>query len=232
MADETAEVRSLLMRHRLSIVRDLIGTALVQVLLKSGVLTADQEQQLSAEPSLDVRCELLIELIARDGFEKFKHFCYAIESECSQLISDLINDKLSQVDGNDDDDGGDGDGEGVGETDGYDAANITVVASAAVPAIAASATYEEQNSLCCGFRMRTDEGGTVRAGEGSRTNAHQPMPSINCAVYVVCVGGCLRLSSISRHRPALGTGPSSVTLSCPEAPRVRLAEEWKEIRRN
>ncbi|XP_041766847.1 uncharacterized protein LOC121590851 isoform X3 [Anopheles merus] len=97
MADETGEVRSLLMRHRLSIVRDLIGTSLVQVLLKAGVLTVAQEEQLTGEPSLDARCDQLIELIARDGFEKFKQFCYAIESECSQLISDLINDKLSQA---------------------------------------------------------------------------------------------------------------------------------------
>uniref|UniRef100_A0A182P0C5 CARD domain-containing protein n=1 Tax=Anopheles epiroticus TaxID=199890 RepID=A0A182P0C5_9DIPT len=98
MADETGEVRSLLMRHRLSIVRDLIGTSLLQVLLKASVLTAAQEEQLTGEPSLDARCDQLIELIARDGFEKFKQFCYAIESECSQLISDLINDKLSQTD--------------------------------------------------------------------------------------------------------------------------------------
>uniref|UniRef100_A0A182TBQ8 CARD domain-containing protein n=1 Tax=Anopheles maculatus TaxID=74869 RepID=A0A182TBQ8_9DIPT len=72
-------------------------------MLKAGVLTAAQEEQLTGEASLDARCDQLIELIARDGFEKFKQFCYAIESECSQLISDLINDKLSQVD--DDDDG-------------------------------------------------------------------------------------------------------------------------------
>ncbi|XP_050085112.1 uncharacterized protein LOC126570982 isoform X4 [Anopheles aquasalis] len=123
MADETAEVRSLLMRHRLSIVRDLVGTGLLQVLLKGGVLTVAQEEQLNAEDSLEVRCEQLIELIAGGGFEQFKQFCYAIESECSQLISDLINDKLSQVD--------DGDGESAqrkrhhADGDDDDAANIT-----------------------------------------------------------------------------------------------------------
>lgn len=40
------------------------------------------------------KCTLLIELIAKNGFEKFKEFCYAIESECPQLIEDLINDRL------------------------------------------------------------------------------------------------------------------------------------------
>uniref|UniRef100_A0A182MKR8 CARD domain-containing protein n=1 Tax=Anopheles culicifacies TaxID=139723 RepID=A0A182MKR8_9DIPT len=124
MADETGEVRSLLMRHRLSIVRDLIGTSLVQVLLKAGVLTAAQEEQLTGEPSLDARCDQLIELIARDGFEKFKQFCYAIESECSQLISDLINDKLSQA-------------EDDGDSAGYDAGAINAgsVATVEQPAI-------------------------------------------------------------------------------------------------
>ncbi|XP_049278998.1 uncharacterized protein LOC125761682 isoform X5 [Anopheles funestus] len=123
MADETGEVRSLLMRHRLSIVRDLIGTSLVQVLLKAGVLTAAQEEQLTGEASLDARCDQLIELIARDGFEKFKQFCYAIESECSQLISDLINDKLSQVDD-----------DGVNQAE-YDGANNISTVSSTVPAI-------------------------------------------------------------------------------------------------
>lgn len=41
------------------------------------------------------KCINLIDLIARSGFEKFKDFCYAIESECPKLISDLIHDQLN-----------------------------------------------------------------------------------------------------------------------------------------
>ncbi|XP_058055736.1 tight junction protein ZO-1 [Anopheles bellator] len=129
MADETGEVRSLLVRHRLSIVRDLVGTGLTAVLLKNGVLTAGQEEQLNIEDDLSIRCEQLIELIAGGGFEKFKQFCYAIEAECGQLISDLINDKLSQVD-DDDDDGG--------EPKGYD--DVTAVAAGSVAAATAAAS--------------------------------------------------------------------------------------------
>lgn len=40
------------------------------------------------------KCTMLIDMIAKCGFEKFKEFCYAIESECPQLIEDLINDRL------------------------------------------------------------------------------------------------------------------------------------------
>ncbi|XP_026837740.1 tight junction protein ZO-1 isoform X9 [Drosophila erecta] len=43
---------------------------------------------------LRVQCSNLIEIIAKNGFEKFKQFCYAIECECPQLIEDLINDRL------------------------------------------------------------------------------------------------------------------------------------------
>lgn len=43
----------------------------------------------------DKKCTFLIDVIARNGFEKFKEFCYAIESECPQLIGDLINDRLN-----------------------------------------------------------------------------------------------------------------------------------------
>lgn len=42
----------------------------------------------------DKKCNFLIDVIARNGFEKFKEFCYAIEMECPQLIEDLINDRL------------------------------------------------------------------------------------------------------------------------------------------
>lgn len=43
---------------------------------------------------LRIQCANLIEIIAKNGFEKFKQFCYAIENECPQLIEDLINDRL------------------------------------------------------------------------------------------------------------------------------------------
>lgn len=41
------------------------------------------------------KCTFLIDVIARNGFEKFKEFCYAIENECPQLIEDLINDRVN-----------------------------------------------------------------------------------------------------------------------------------------
>lgn len=48
------------------------------------------------ENELDAKkCTFLIDVIARNGFEKFKEFCYAIERECPKLIEDLIADRLS-----------------------------------------------------------------------------------------------------------------------------------------
>lgn len=96
MADESEEVRSLLSRHRLTIVRDLVQTNLVQILVKNSVINVEDEELINGAGDLEKKCDQLIEIVAKDGFEKFKQFCYAIENECSQLISDLINDKLSQ----------------------------------------------------------------------------------------------------------------------------------------
>ncbi|KXJ76802.1 hypothetical protein RP20_CCG008984 [Aedes albopictus] len=97
MADESEEVRSLLSRHRLTIVRDLVHTNLVQVLVKNSVINEEDNALINgAGVDLEKKCDQLIEIVAKDGFEKFKQFCYAIENECSQLISDLINDKLYQ----------------------------------------------------------------------------------------------------------------------------------------
>lgn len=41
------------------------------------------------------KCMFLIDVIAQNGFDKFKEFCYAIESECPRLIEDLIHDRLN-----------------------------------------------------------------------------------------------------------------------------------------
>lgn len=50
--------------------------------------------QITVNEINEKKCNFLIDVIARNGFEKFKEFCYAIESECPQLIEDLINDRL------------------------------------------------------------------------------------------------------------------------------------------
>lgn len=124
MASEEDEVRALLMRHRKQIIRDFSESKLITVLVQKGVLNSANEKLFndittttpiingsSILPSIngndsntiesvandDVnehKCSFLIEVISKNGFEKFKEFCYAIESECPQLIEDLINDRL------------------------------------------------------------------------------------------------------------------------------------------
>lgn len=117
MSSEEDEVRALLMRHRKQIIRDFSESKLVSVLAEKGVLSNSNEElfnKYSTSPPNDddspqsntiksvandddvndQKCSFLIDAIAKNGFEKFKEFCYAIESECPQLIEDLINDRL------------------------------------------------------------------------------------------------------------------------------------------
>lgn len=116
MSSEEDEVRALLMRHRKQIIQDFSESKLVSVLAEKGVLTSANEKlfnEIAAPASNDdspnantiesvandddvneQKCSFLIDAIAKNGFEKFKEFCYAIESECPQLIEDLINDRL------------------------------------------------------------------------------------------------------------------------------------------
>lgn len=42
------------------------------------------------------KCSYLIDVIARNGYENFKKFAFAIENECPQLIEDLINDQCNK----------------------------------------------------------------------------------------------------------------------------------------
>lgn len=113
MATEEDEVRALLSRHRKQIIRDFSESKLVTVLAQKGVLNSADEKLLNDIAASDgdngpatieaiangsdvneQQCCFLIEVIAKNGFEKFKEFCYAIESDCPQLIEDLINDRL------------------------------------------------------------------------------------------------------------------------------------------
>lgn len=159
MANEEDEVRTLLMRHRKQIIREINESELITVLTQKGVLTASHQIQLDdiqnsgnspniglnnatttatplknntvwdtvngctnagisgseiikcnfgIETDIDEKkCTYLIDVIASSGFEKFKEFCYAIESECSKLIGDLIHDQLNgNANGNSSTEGG------------------------------------------------------------------------------------------------------------------------------
>lgn len=103
MANEEDEVKCLLQRHRTSIIRDLNETNLLSILVKSDVLNVCDEEIINGGSEisendtndLEVKCNKLIDIISKNGFEKFKVFCYAIETECPQLITELINDRLN-----------------------------------------------------------------------------------------------------------------------------------------
>lgn len=96
MASEEEEVRSLLLRHQKRIICELTETELVPVLVQKSVLTkSDEETIKQLADDFNAKCTVLVDLIAKNGFEKFKEFCYAIESECPQLIEDLINDRVN-----------------------------------------------------------------------------------------------------------------------------------------
>lgn len=94
MESEEDEVRMLLSHHRAQIVRELQDTQIVPVLLKKSVISASDEVIVNGECDLEKKCSHLIDYVSKNGFEKFKEFCYAIESECPKLIEDLIQDRL------------------------------------------------------------------------------------------------------------------------------------------
>ncbi|XP_037041312.1 tight junction protein ZO-1 isoform X5 [Bradysia coprophila] len=94
MASEEEEVHCLLSRHRIQIIRELNESKLVPVLVNKNILNGSDEELVKNECDCEKKCSLLIDFVSRNGFEKFKEFCYAIETECPQLIEDLINDRL------------------------------------------------------------------------------------------------------------------------------------------
>lgn len=94
MESEEDEVRMLLSHHRAQILRELKDTQIVPVLVNKAVISASDEVIVNSEYDLEKKCNHLIDYVSRNGFEKFKQFCYAIEDECPKLIEDLIQDRL------------------------------------------------------------------------------------------------------------------------------------------
>lgn len=94
MESEEDEVRMLLSHHRAQILRELKDTQIVPVLVDKLVISASDEVIVNGEYDLEKKCNHLIDYVSRNGFEKFKQFCYAIEDECPKLIEDLIQDRL------------------------------------------------------------------------------------------------------------------------------------------
>lgn len=111
-SSEEEEVRSLLMRHRLQMIREFNEVKLLPVLIKNNVIneieekiiqcainfnttTINNSDKSSDDYDIEKKCLIIIDIVAKNGFQKFKEFCYAIENVCPQLIEDLINDRLN-----------------------------------------------------------------------------------------------------------------------------------------
>lgn len=101
--EEEIEVRGLLNRHRDRIVLDLESSNMLTVLVKKNVISVITEALLinyrPVPEDQKRKCDLLIDTIAKCGFKKFKEFCYAIETECPDLINEMINDHSPIHDG-------------------------------------------------------------------------------------------------------------------------------------
>lgn len=72
------------------------GSAIIDSVVHSGTSDA-LKNRFDHENTVDEKkCSFLIDAIARNGYEKFKLFAYAIENECPRLIEDLINDQCKR----------------------------------------------------------------------------------------------------------------------------------------
>lgn len=72
------------------------GTAIIDSVINSGTSDALKNRFDNENTVDEKKCSFLIDVIARNGYEKFKMFAYAIENECPRLIEDLINDQCKR----------------------------------------------------------------------------------------------------------------------------------------
>lgn len=89
-----AEVKTLLLRHKASLLRELDTSELLGALVKRGIITEVDRaavagtSDLTSGPDID----LFVDVIGAKGFDAFREFCYALESECPNVLRDLLVD--------------------------------------------------------------------------------------------------------------------------------------------
>lgn len=91
-----SEVVSLLEKHKSTIVRELSKTNILTVLVKKGVLSPQDEELVLKELNDSVKGDVFIEIISRKGVDAFKEFCFALETECPHLLTDLLAENLGK----------------------------------------------------------------------------------------------------------------------------------------
>lgn len=93
----TSEVVSLLEKHKNTIVSELSKTNILTVLVKKGVLSPQDEDLVLNEQNESVKGDVFIELIARKGVDAFKEFCFALETECPHVLTNLLAENLGKL---------------------------------------------------------------------------------------------------------------------------------------
>ncbi|XP_051169502.1 tight junction protein ZO-2 isoform X4 [Leptopilina boulardi] len=90
----SSEVRTLMCRHKASLLRELNATNLLNVLVKRGVISEVDRDAVagSADRSSETDIDLFIDVIGTKGFNAFREFCFALEAECPHVLTDLLVD--------------------------------------------------------------------------------------------------------------------------------------------
>lgn len=90
----SSEVRTLMCRHKASLLRELNATNLLNVLVKRGVISEVDRDAVagSADRSSETDIDLFIDVIGTKGFNAFREFCFALEAECPHVLTNLLVD--------------------------------------------------------------------------------------------------------------------------------------------
>lgn len=91
------EIKFLLSRHKASLLRELNTTDLLSVLVKRGVINDVDKDAVAGNPeqSINADIDLFIDIIGAKGFDAFREFCFALEAECPNVLTDLLVDQHS-----------------------------------------------------------------------------------------------------------------------------------------
>ncbi|XP_063980118.1 tight junction protein ZO-1-like isoform X2 [Diachasmimorpha longicaudata] len=93
----SSEVKTLLSRHKASLLRELNTTDLLSALVKRCVITEIDKDAVAgnADRSAVADIDLFIDVIGAKGFDAFREFCFALEAECPHVLTDLLVDQHS-----------------------------------------------------------------------------------------------------------------------------------------
>ncbi|XP_063372486.1 tight junction protein ZO-1-like isoform X1 [Cydia amplana] len=81
-----------LIRHKVTLLRELCDTNILDVLVKKGIFSLSDHELITGASDID-KCNYFVEVVSKQSGAKLNELCSVLERECPKLSKELMNDR-------------------------------------------------------------------------------------------------------------------------------------------